>query len=207
MVGMDMRRTVEARDASMLARCIDLSRYATSQGENPFACVIGRDDEVIAEATTRERRDADVTRHAEIIAISDAQAKLGTTKLWKCTLYSTLEPCAMCAFCIRASGIARVVYSIPSSIMGGSSKWDILGDHDLSDALPEVFHKPPQIVAGLMENEAEQVWREWHPIDWAVLRHRHAVGQSLVRPVHGGQSAPRKPFLWNRLRSWLGGDS
>ena len=198
-----MRPIADACDIRMLTRCIELSRHATSRGENPFACVICQKDQIVAEATTRTRRDADVTRHAEIIAISEAQKRLGTTKLSSCTIYSNVEPCAMCSFGIRETGISRVVYCIPSPIMGGLSKWNILGDSDISNVLPEVFHKPPEIVSGLMETEAEQVWREWHPIDWAILRHRRAIGKSFPGETGGADMLSRKRRLWNRLLSWV----
>jgi tRNA(adenine34) deaminase len=191
----------DARDVRPLTRCIELSRQATREGENPFACVICQNDQTVAEATTRARRDADVTRHAELIAISQAQQTLGTRDLSKCTIYSNVEPCAMCSFCIRETGIGRVVYSIPSPIMGGLSKWNILGDLDISNTLPEIFRKPPEIVSGLMEAEAEQVWREWHPIDWAVLRHRHAIGKTFPNEPRGADVLPRKTRIWDRLRS------
>ena len=131
-------------DTQMLRRCIELSRQATRRGENPFACIICDGDRIVAETTTRAARDGDITRHAEMIAISEAQHTLGTAKLAHCAIYSNVEPCAMCAFCIRETGIRRVVYSIASPVMGGCSKWNILGDAELSDALPEVFaaHRP-----------------------------------------------------------------
>jgi tRNA(adenine34) deaminase len=192
----------EARDTRLLTHCIDLSRQAIAQGENPFACVICHDDEIVSEATTRARRDADVTRHAEIIAISEAQKKLGTKDLSRCTIYINVEPCAMCSFCIRETGIRRVVYAIPSPIMGGYSKWNILGDLDISNTLPEIFRDPPEIVSGLMESEAEQVWREWHPIDWAVLRHRHAIGKTAPEEVrHAVEPPPLALRIWKGLLS------
>jgi tRNA(adenine34) deaminase len=123
---------------------------------------------------------------------------LGTKDLSSCTIYINVEPCAMCSFCIRETGIRRVVYAIPSPIMGGYSKWNILGDLDISNTLPEIFRDPPEIVSGLMEAEAEQVWREWHPIDWAVLRHRHAIGKTApgVR-----QEPPLALRIWKGLLS------
>src|SRR6266508_194300 len=196
-----VRPRVETCDVKMLTHCIELSRYATSQGENPFARVIWHKDQIVVEATTRAKRDADVTRHAEIIAISEAQKRLGTRDFPNCTIYSTVEPCAMCSFCIRETGIGRVVYCIPSPIMGGVSKWNILGDSDISDVLPEVFHKPPEIVSGLMETEAEQVWREWHPIDWAILRHRRAIGKSFPSETGGADTLSPKRRLWDGLLS------
>jgi tRNA(adenine34) deaminase len=107
----------------------------------------------------------------------------------------------MCAYCIRETNIGRVVYSISSPIMGGHSKWNILGNSDISNALPEVFHKPPEIVSGLLEREAEQVWREWHPIDWAVLRYRRALGNTHdVTDASAGSGLRR---MWDMLRSWI----
>jgi tRNA(adenine34) deaminase len=187
------------RDIRMLRRCIELSRHATSLGENPFACVICEDGRIIAETTTRAARDADITRHAEVLAISEAQKGLATSNLTRCTLYSNVEPCAMCAFCIRETNISRVVYCIPSPVMGGRSKWNILGDSDISDVLPEVFHRPPYIVGGLLNAEAEQVWREWHPVDWAVLRYRNAIGKPSADT--GARTGRRR--IWQALRSWI----
>ena len=191
------------RDLEMLGRCIELSRQATTEGENPFACVICEDDRVVAEATTRAKRDSDTTRHAEMLAMAEARRILGSNDLSRCTLYANVEPCAMCSFCIRELGVRRVLYCIPSPIMGGRSRWNILGDSEISDALPEVFRGPPEIVGGLLQAEAERVWRAWHPLDWAVLRHRNAIGtDSLAAPT----SAPaRDRGLWSILRSWLGG--
>ncbi len=200
---MNPRPATDARDIRMQARCIELSRQATREGENPFACIICNGDEIVAEATTRAMRDADITRHAEIIAISSAQRTLGTRALSKCTIYSNVEPCAMCAYCIRETNIGRVVYSIPSPVMGGHSKWNILADSDISTALPEVFHRPPEIVSGLLESEAEQVWREWHPVDWAVLRYRHAMGNTHDRVEETNPHAGKRR-VWNMLRSWAG---
>jgi pyrimidine deaminase RibD-like protein len=68
-------------DLRLMQRCIELSRTATLQGEFPFACVIGKGGEVVAEATNRVARDQDVTRHAEIVAIAAAQQALGKGKL------------------------------------------------------------------------------------------------------------------------------
>jgi tRNA(adenine34) deaminase len=186
--------TADARDLSMLTRCIELSRYATTQGENPFACIICNGSEIVAETTTRAVRDGDITRHAEMLAVSQAQSKLKSKNLSMCAIYSNVEPCAMCSFCIRETGISRVIFCIPSPIMGGLSRWNILKDAGISDALPEVFGPPPEIVSGVMEDEAERVWRDWHPLDWTFLRYRHAMGSD----------APMRPrWSWRCLLPWL----
>src|SRR4029078_4883772 len=107
--------------------CIALSADAVQRRELPFACVICRDGEVVAEAINRVVQDADVTRHAEIIAISEAQRTLGRSDLSDCTIYSNVEPCPMCSFPIRETRIGRVVYAISSPMMGGLAQWNGVG--------------------------------------------------------------------------------
>jgi tRNA(adenine34) deaminase len=63
--------------------------------------VICHDEGVVSEATNRVVRDGDVTRHAEMVAMSEAQRILGTKRLSRCTLYTNVEPSAMCCYCIR----------------------------------------------------------------------------------------------------------
>ena len=75
----------------------------------PIGCVIKKNGEIIASAHNRREADNDVTAHAEILAIRDAQKVLETSHLKGCELYVTLEPCPMCAWAIAESGI-DVVY-------------------------------------------------------------------------------------------------
>ena len=164
-----------------MARCIALSRKAVSEGEYPFACVIAEDGQVVVETTNRVKRDCDVTRHAELLAVSEAQRKLGRTKLTRCTLYTTVEPCPMCSFPIREACIGRVVYAIRSPLMGGYSRWNILGDSVLSAHMPEVFGEVPKVVAGLLRKEAERVWWRASWLVWGVIR---------LRGLFGGYSPP-----------------
>src|SRR5262249_55423849 len=85
-------------DQEMMRHCIRLSALAGEQGEFPFASIICDGDHVIAEATNQVARDADVTRHAELMAVSEAQKKLGRKDLSNLTIYSNVEPCVMCSF-------------------------------------------------------------------------------------------------------------
>src|SRR5215467_10858352 len=137
-------------DLRMMARCIALSRDSIAAGELPFGCVICRDGEVVTEATNRVSRDGDVTRHAEMVAISEAQRLLGTKRLSRCTLYTNVEPCAMCSYCVRETRMRKVVYGIRSPIMGGHSKWKVLQDKELSGTIPEVFGRVPEIAGEVM---------------------------------------------------------
>jgi tRNA(adenine34) deaminase len=181
----------DAIDLKMMARCIALSREAVGEGEYPFACVIAENGRVVVETTNRVARDCDVTRHAELMAVSEAQRKLGRTTLVGCTLYTTVEPCPMCSFPIREARISRVVYAIRSPLMGGSSRWDVLGDSVLSAQMPEAFGEAPEVVAGVLRSEAEKVWWRMNPLIWGVIRLRGVFGgrpEAALEPAQGLES-------------------
>jgi len=178
------RSALEAIDMAMMARCIELSKTAGKEGEFPFACIIAKDGQVIVESLNRVKRDGDLTRHAEIVAVGMAQRALGTKDLSGCTLYTNVEPCAMCSFPIRETRISRVVYAIGSRLMGGDSKWDVLGDEELARVMPEAFGDAPEVVRGLMRKDAERAWRNWNPLIWGVIRYRGCFGEpSKAEPV------------------------
>jgi len=166
----------------MMRRCIHLSMTAP-RNDLPIACVICDSDGVIAEATNQVRQNGDVTRHAEIVAIRQAQKTLKRKSLSRCTLYTTVEPCAMCSFMIRETQISRVVYSISSPMMGGISKWNILRDTEISNMIPEVFGSVPEVIANLLWREATQVWWKWNPIAWQIIKYRKCFGPEPATEV------------------------
>lgn len=170
------RTDQSALDAELMQRCIRLSATAITRGEFPFAALICRDGEVIVETTNQVVRDSDVTRHAELVAISEAQKLLDRKDLVNCTLYSNVEPCPMCAFPIRETHISRVVFAMRSPVMGGLSKWNVLRDPELSRVMPEIFGPVPEVIAGLLQREAETVWATWHPLIWRIIRYRGCFG-------------------------------
>ncbi len=119
---------------------------AAAAGDVPVGCVIVRDDAVIATAANRTVRDQDPTAHAETLAIREAARRLGQWRLDGCTLYVTLEPCAMCAGAIVLARLDRVVFAAwdPKAGMAGS----------VGDLLrhPRLNHQP-QVLGGIMEAE------------------------------------------------------
>ncbi|HZP68767.1 MAG TPA: nucleoside deaminase [Pseudolabrys sp.] len=165
-----------AVDKTMMERCIRLSAKGIEQGEMPFAGLIARGGDVLVETPNQVAASGDATRHAELVAMSKAQGILGHKNLSDCTLYSMVEPCPMCAFAAREIRIGRVVFAIRSPVMGGLSKWNVLRDPSLSGALPEVFGPVPEVIAGLMQSEAEQVWQAWNPLIWALIKRRGYLG-------------------------------
>src|SRR5580765_2246471 len=88
-----------------MRRALDLAEQAAAVGEVPVGAVVTLDDEIVAETRNAMRGSNDPTAHAEMEAIRAAAAKLGTSRLDDCTLWVTLEPCAMCA---AAVSVARM---------------------------------------------------------------------------------------------------
>src|SRR2546423_5525149 len=165
-------RPMQPVDRNMMQRCIALSVRSGREGEYPYGVVICRDGKVVAESINRVAHEHDVTRHAEVVAISAAQKALGSVSLDDCMIYVSAEPCAYCCYAIRESRIGRVVYGLRSPHMGGVSKWPVLPDEDLSNAMPEVFATPPEIIAGFMAAEAEDALLKWNPVMWGVVKAR-----------------------------------
>jgi tRNA(adenine34) deaminase len=161
-----------ASDIAMMRRCVALAQSVPSRGEYPFAAVIARRGEFISESLNMVRTEGDVTRHAEMLAISSAQKKMRSTSLHECTIYSTIEPCAMCSYAIRESRIGRVVFGLRSPVMGGNSRWDILTDAGLSSTLPEAFAPPPDILAGCLHLEVQKVFQQRNPLIWKFMKSR-----------------------------------
>jgi tRNA(adenine34) deaminase len=165
-------RDPQPSDLQLMRRCIGLAKSSRSDGEYPFAAVVGRHGEFICEASNMVRRSGDVTRHAEMVALSAAQQALRTISLDDCTLYSTVEPCAMCAYAIRESRIGRVIFGLQSPVMGGHSRWNILSDNTLSSVMPEVFAPPPYVLAGCLCQEVRQLFRAQRPLAWHMIKRR-----------------------------------
>ena len=153
-------------------RAIALSKESGAAGEYPYGVLICRAGKVVAESTNRVKHDSDVTRHAEVVAISAAQKALGSTSLDDCVIYGSAEPCVFCSYAIRESRIGRVVYGLHSPHMGGLSKWNVLEDESISRNMPEVFAPPPTIVAGFMAREADDALFEWSPLIWMAIKRR-----------------------------------
>jgi tRNA(adenine34) deaminase len=190
------------QDLQMMARCLEVARLGAKKGELPFGALIVSRGQVIAETTNRVSSDNDVTRHAELVALSDAQKILKRSRLQDCTLYSIVEPCPMCSFSSRETRIGRVVFALSSPVMGGYSKWDVLKDEDLSKRLPEVFGPPPEIVSGLLAAQAEQVWSQWHPLAWHFMKRRGCFGSAADLPERH-PAAPRPMFSRAALTGFL----
>jgi tRNA(adenine34) deaminase len=111
-----------AKDAAWMRLALDEAEDAADAGEAPVGAVIVRSGEVVARAANTMVASKDATAHAELLAIQSASAVLGEARLTGCTLYVTLEPCAMCAGAIVLARLDRVVFGAwdPKAGMAGS---------------------------------------------------------------------------------------
>ena len=108
-----MSTSLSERDGTYLRQAIAWSRVARDRGNRPFgAVVIADDDRLLAEAYCNTTETGDCTGHAETNAVRQLSPRVGRDALAKATLYSSAEPCVMCAGAIFWSNIGRVVYGI-----------------------------------------------------------------------------------------------
>ena len=141
-----------AADEQYLRNALDLARDAAKRNEVPIGAVVVQAGTIIAAATNRTVRDQDPTAHAELLAIREASSKLDRWRLDDCTLYVTLEPCAMCAGAIVLARVPRVVYGTPDAKAGAvGSVLDVLGE-------PRLNHRP-EVVGGLRADESAALLR------------------------------------------------
>jgi tRNA(adenine34) deaminase len=139
-----------ANDTRFMAAALEEARAAADASEVPVGAVIVREGEMIARAGNRTSRDQDPTAHAEALAIRAASAALGSWRLEGCSLYVTLEPCAMCAGAIILARLDRVVFGAWDDKAGmGGSVGDLLRH-------PRLNHTP-QVLAGVSRDECAHV--------------------------------------------------
>lgn len=124
-----------------MRRCLQLAEQARAQGDAAVGAVIVRAGEIIAEGVEGVRVGRDVTAHAELIAVRHACERLGTRDLSDCVLCTNVEPCWMCSYLIRETGIPTVVIGVPVVGIGGlTSGYPLLSDDGI-----EGWGPPPAI--------------------------------------------------------------
>lgn len=97
-------------DDAWMGLALEEAGRATAVGEVPVGALVVRGDEVLARAHNRRELDQDPLAHAELLAIREAAGRIGSWRLVGCTLFVTLEPCAMCAGALVVSRVERLVY-------------------------------------------------------------------------------------------------
>ncbi len=125
---------------------------AATMGEVPVGAVVVHDGVVISQAHNRREVDADPTAHAELIAMREAAAKLGDWRLEECTVYVTLEPCAMCAGLMVNARVQRCVYGTTDPRGGFLGTLGDLSSH------PVLNHRF-EVTAGIRSEESAEELR------------------------------------------------
>ena len=112
---------------------------ATIDSDIPIAALLVQDGELLAKSKNRKEEMRDPTAHAEILAIREAARKLGTWRLDGLVMYTTLEPCPMCAGALVNSRVARIVYGCDDPIAGAcGSVFNIVNEKRLNHRIPVV---------------------------------------------------------------------
>jgi tRNA(adenine34) deaminase len=143
-----------AQDEEWMRVALAEARLAEEVGEVPVGAIVVRDGEMIAHTNNRTVRDQDATAHAETLAIREASGFVGSWRLGGCTLYVTLEPCAMCAGAIVLARVDRVVFGAWDDKAGMAGSISDLLRH------PQLNHRP-EVQGGVCEGEASAILREF----------------------------------------------
>lgn len=141
-------------DESMMRLAIEQAHAALAHDDVPIGAVVALGGEVIGRGRNERELLQDPTAHAEIIALREAAAAVGSWRVLDATLYVTLEPCSMCAGAIVLSRIPRVVYGTTDPKAGAcGSVLDVTGE--------ERFNHRPKVDGGLLAEECGDVLREF----------------------------------------------
>ena len=135
-----------------MRRALDLAREAAENGEVPVGAVVTKDGEIIAEARNAMRGSLDPTAHAEMVAIRSAAEKLGQPRLDGCTIWVTLEPCAMCAGAMALARVETLRFGADDPKGGGV----VHGARLFSQ--PTCHHRP-DVLGGIGEVESAHLLR------------------------------------------------
>lgn len=131
---------------------LDAAEACLDAGDVPVGAVIARDEEVLASAGNARERLQDPTAHAEVLALRDASAAADSWRLDGCTLYVTLEPCAMCAGALVLARVDRVVFGAVDPKAGfAGSLGNLLQDERLNHRV--------ELESGLLADECGELLR------------------------------------------------
>ena len=141
-------------DLEAMNAALAQARLAEEAGEVPIGAVIVYDGQIIASGQNRVLRDLDPTAHAEVVALRAAAAALGNYRLNGCTLYVTLEPCAMCAGAMIHARLDRLVFAAADPKAGAAGSVLTVLNH------PQLNHKMA-VEQGILAEESAELLRSF----------------------------------------------
>jgi tRNA(Arg) A34 adenosine deaminase TadA len=148
---------------AFIRRTILLAEEAAAAGNHPFGALLVVDGDIILEAHNTVITGKDATRHAELNLVSTAYQKFGRDTLSRSTLYTSLEPCPMCAGAIYWAGIPIVVYGAPGELL---TRPEIASPFHIP--VREIYAYasgfPPQVIGPILEKEASQIHLDFWPV-------------------------------------------
>jgi tRNA(adenine34) deaminase len=137
---------------NLMALALEEARRAADWGDVPIGAVVTRGDQILGRAGNQRVRLADPTAHAEILALREAAAALGSWRLAGCTMYVTLEPCAMCAGATVLARVDRLVFGAADPKAGfAGSLGDLVRD-------PRLNHRV-EVTSAVLADECGEVLR------------------------------------------------
>ena len=137
-----------------MRRALELAAKAAEAGEVPVGAVVTRGEEVVAETRNAMRGSTDPPAHAEMEAIRAAAQALGTSRLDECTLWVTLEPCAMCAAAISVARMKALRFGAEDPKGGGVI-------HGARIFAQPTCHHRPDVLGGIGEDESAELLRRF----------------------------------------------
>ena len=142
-------------DREFMQIALEEAEKAQDLAEVPIgACIVSAEGEVIAAASNRTISDNDPTAHAEILALRAAASKIGNYRLTGTTIYTTIEPCAMCAGALVNARVARLVFGAYDERFGAvETKFRICDSPDLNHRMA--------IESGVLANESRSLMQEF----------------------------------------------
>ena len=141
-------------DEHWMRQALAAAREAQAAGEVPIGTCIVSKNQLVAVSGNRTRTDCDPTAHAEIVALREAASKLGNYRLTDVDVYSTIEPCAMCAGALIQARVRRLIYGAPDERAGAvTSRFQICDTDFLNHRI--------QISSGVLEQECRALMQEF----------------------------------------------
>jgi tRNA(adenine34) deaminase len=141
-------------DRRLMATALEEARRCLEWNDVPIGAVVAREGEALARAGNQREHRGDPTAHAEVLALRTAAERLGTWRLEGCTIYVTLEPCAMCAGAMVLARLDRLVYGAADPKAGFAGSLGDLVRH------PRLNHRL-EVTGGVLAEECGAVLREF----------------------------------------------
>ena len=148
-------RSLESElDEQWMRQALVAAREAQAIGEVPIGVCIVSENQLVAVCGNRTRTDCDPTAHAEIVALREAARKLGNYRLTGVDVYSTIEPCAMCAGALIQARVRRLIYGAPDERAGA-----VISRFRICDT--DFLNHRIEISAGVLEAECRALMQEF----------------------------------------------